>query len=474
MRSSFYDGDRSENGMTHIGRNDPCPCGGGRKYKHCHGSPLRETLRLPVALPPDLRIRVADDQERLRRRHQGLGRPIMSIVGSDGVRTVTIGDRRMRGKWRMFPDFLHDYMKDVFASDWGNSELAKAPEDRHPLLNLYQKVCWLQNADHLAQGGEIFQSKITGAVSLYLGLAYNLYCVEHNARTQPDWARWIGKLKTTPDFEATCYEAMAAGALTRAGFVLDFVDETADGKKVEFLATYPPTGARFAVECKRRCRGESEKSREGKHLSQAISQNQTGLPLVAFIELDVAQRLDRRDEVPQLLRGAIGRLVRFEKGPGANLPPAYVFVTNQPQAHFLDDEVSYFGYLHGFKIPGLEFREKITLDEMIANRDAHPEIHALLSSFTEHAHVPNTFDGMEAYSEREHASPLECFDVALKAHKDMPRETLLRMMAGWQDADAIEAMTQPELAVHYAKVAGMNLYHAAKQSLDRRAQRPRG
>jgi preprotein translocase subunit SecA len=20
-----------------VGRNDPCPCGSGRKYKHCHG-----------------------------------------------------------------------------------------------------------------------------------------------------------------------------------------------------------------------------------------------------------------------------------------------------------------------------------------------------------------------------------------------------------------------------------------------------
>ena len=22
----------------HISRNDPCPCGSGKKYKHCHGS----------------------------------------------------------------------------------------------------------------------------------------------------------------------------------------------------------------------------------------------------------------------------------------------------------------------------------------------------------------------------------------------------------------------------------------------------
>jgi len=31
------------------GRNDPCPCGGGRKFKHCHGNP-RPAPRLAVAL----------------------------------------------------------------------------------------------------------------------------------------------------------------------------------------------------------------------------------------------------------------------------------------------------------------------------------------------------------------------------------------------------------------------------------------
>jgi preprotein translocase subunit SecA len=23
--------------FPHVGRNDPCPCGSGKKYKHCHG-----------------------------------------------------------------------------------------------------------------------------------------------------------------------------------------------------------------------------------------------------------------------------------------------------------------------------------------------------------------------------------------------------------------------------------------------------
>ena len=31
--------------MSKIGRNDPCPCGSGKKYKHCHlGSTLEEDV----------------------------------------------------------------------------------------------------------------------------------------------------------------------------------------------------------------------------------------------------------------------------------------------------------------------------------------------------------------------------------------------------------------------------------------------
>ncbi|HZR50700.1 MAG TPA: SEC-C metal-binding domain-containing protein [Streptosporangiaceae bacterium] len=25
--------------FDHVGRNDPCPCGSGRKFKRCHGDP---------------------------------------------------------------------------------------------------------------------------------------------------------------------------------------------------------------------------------------------------------------------------------------------------------------------------------------------------------------------------------------------------------------------------------------------------
>jgi len=28
---------RLQEAFAHAGRNDPCPCGSGKKFKHCHG-----------------------------------------------------------------------------------------------------------------------------------------------------------------------------------------------------------------------------------------------------------------------------------------------------------------------------------------------------------------------------------------------------------------------------------------------------
>jgi preprotein translocase subunit SecA len=32
-------GPTSGDDFSRVGRNDPCPCGSGRKYKRCHGDP---------------------------------------------------------------------------------------------------------------------------------------------------------------------------------------------------------------------------------------------------------------------------------------------------------------------------------------------------------------------------------------------------------------------------------------------------
>lgn len=452
-------------------RNKPCSCGSGLKAKRCHdcGSHLSTmTAGIEMAHRQSQMqwfLAQQEERERLRQRHQGLGRPIISVVLGDGTRVVAVGRRRFRGRWKTFPDFLMHYIKVQFESVWGNAELAKPAEDRHPLLNLYQQVCSIQR-EAVGATGEIYESRITGAVSIFVGLAYNLYCVEHNASTQPVWERWLHRLRTKNDFDAACYEAMAAGAFARAGFVIDFDDDTAlDSRHVEFIVTHPRTGRRFAVECKRRNHNEGTKPREVKHLNKAIGQNETGLPLIAFIELGRPVQYSRGEGFPEHLLGAVRRLELHARSEQADkFPPVYVMLTNQPQAHFPDEVVGFVGYLHGFKIPGMEFRQTGPLEDLLAARDAHPEIHELLRSFNEHSHFPNTFDGQERLSERGLRTPLDYYDFVYGAYSETPRQQLLEFMKNWPNQEELVVLEQQELARRYSIHWACMLIQHVKQS----------
>src|SRR5688500_17918638 len=63
-----------------VGRNEPCPCGSQKKYKHCHGQ-LRASMATD-SLPPGLDARLAAVKalHKRRQQQQGLGRPIVSTV----------------------------------------------------------------------------------------------------------------------------------------------------------------------------------------------------------------------------------------------------------------------------------------------------------------------------------------------------------------------------------------------------------
>lgn len=111
------------------GRNQPCPCGSGRKYKRCHGSvapaaPSRE----PPTAPASTSFASAADrraaQEFIRQRQQGLGRPIIAAKLGDR-QFVSVGKTLYQSaRWKTFPDFLDDYIRRVFDPGWGNDEIA--------------------------------------------------------------------------------------------------------------------------------------------------------------------------------------------------------------------------------------------------------------------------------------------------------------------------------------------------------------
>ena len=182
-------------------------------------------------------------REHQRRLMQGLGRPIISWEGPNGLRFVAIGKMlRWSRAWRTFPDFLSDYIKHALTPEWGNAELKKPLEERHPLLQWYHKLCEFQRAQVKNANG-IYQTQATGVVRAYLGLAYDLYLCQHNAEL-PELL--LNRLRNAETFEGALYETRIIASLARAGFTIELEDESdASRSHCELTATHKETGRNF-------------------------------------------------------------------------------------------------------------------------------------------------------------------------------------------------------------------------------------
>lgn len=218
------------------GRNSPCPCGSGKKYKRCHGS--IEPAAAPAApkLPSDewLRQMLAQNEaeNRQREQQQGMGRPIISFA-TNGYRIVCVGNRVFYSpKWKTFHDFLRDYPAMLFGQPWMAKQHKKAPTERNPYLQ------WMQRAfdDHKRLAtkklGEITFGPATAASSSVMSLAYNLYLIHHNLpankKTEQLCQKIIKRLKNPDQFWGALYETYAFSLFALAGFTMELEDE-ADG-----------------------------------------------------------------------------------------------------------------------------------------------------------------------------------------------------------------------------------------------------
>src|ERR1700750_1934530 len=111
----------------HIGRNDPCPCKSGLKYKRCCGNPLKKKTVVSGSISPEMLTELHRQQaaELIRQQQQGLGKPIISAE-INGTRIVAAGNTLYWSlKWKTFADFLGGYVKQILGGDWGNAEIAK-------------------------------------------------------------------------------------------------------------------------------------------------------------------------------------------------------------------------------------------------------------------------------------------------------------------------------------------------------------
>ncbi len=80
--------------MPRLSRNDPCWCGSGKKYKHCHlryDTVQRRATRAAGPLPSGVILKSEDQIEGIRRSCQ-LTREILDMLGPRIVRGVTTGE----------------------------------------------------------------------------------------------------------------------------------------------------------------------------------------------------------------------------------------------------------------------------------------------------------------------------------------------------------------------------------------------
>ncbi|MGQ7934715.1 YecA family protein [Paraburkholderia sp. D1E] len=373
--------------MAKIGRNDPCPCGGGRKFKHCHGSPAyQESQRTQIQKI----VKQAQAVEVQRARQQGLGRPIISAQTENGYRFVAVKDKLMYSdKWKTFHDFLVAYIASVLGADWGAAELAKSPMIRHPVSNWYQLACANQRR-YVKEPGKVGSGPMTGADAAYLFLAYDLYALAHNAELQ---AKLIARLKNIDNFEGARYEVFVAATLIRAGFEIEFENE--DDRTTthcEFTARFKRSGKKFSVEAKHRA---GARPRLGRLFINAM-QKKADHPRIVFIDANMPDDGGTQNGPPMMnvairkLRGLEGNLIN-----GKPLPAAYVIVTNTPWHHHLDS-TSFRCCLDvdGFQIP--DFKANVpapSLRDAIDARERHIELHELMKSIQDHSKIPSTFDG---------------------------------------------------------------------------------
>lgn len=373
-------------GMAKVGRNSPCPCGSGKKYKRCHGFTNHKenfTSQIEDAIPRVEAMRVQ------RERQQGLGNPIVSAEHL-GHRFVAVKNRLLHSqKWKTFHDFLGDYIKMAMGTDWGNTELAKPLDERHPILVWYHHLC-LHQQQYIKQPGKVHSAQMTGADAAYMHLAYDLYALDHNAELQE---RLVGRLRDRDNFAGARYEVYVAATLIRAGFEIEFENED-DGSRshCEFTATFTRTGKRFSVEAKHRA---GNKFRLGRQLNRALAKQATH-PRIVFIDINVMSN-PTDTEVPAYIRRALADLRAFEgrKVNGKPLPDAYLVVTNTPWHHHLqDDAFRCSAMAEGFQIPDFKVDTSFpSLRAAIEARERHIEIHDLMRSMQDHTDIPSTFDG---------------------------------------------------------------------------------
>lgn len=402
-------------GMAGVGRNSPCPCGSGKKYKRCcwlsKDAPTSPQARpqvlhgAPREIPADVLAAFQQHQQREAARTQRYG-DLRPPIATDfqGHKLVAVGSTLTWAKnWRTFHDFLVTYAAGIVGKEWGDAEIAKPFDERHPIAQWYHQFCEFQASHNAPNADGISEAVASGPVMAFLWVAYDLYTLEHHALLQ---AKLVERLKNGAQFQGARYELSVAAAFVRTGLDVTLEDEAdTETSHCEFSATHKATGGTYSVEAKSRHRDGylgrpgtpkplAEINADVYALLQRALRKRAEHERVVFIDLNIPPD-DRNLLEADWFKRVVEQMSRLQASQEGNpYPPAFLFFTNHPY-HYVGNDAPEPGrraLLTAINIPAFQADSSTGSDTVQYLTQAHPAILALYHSVTTHVEIPHSFD----------------------------------------------------------------------------------
>lgn len=250
-----------------LGRNDPCFCGSGRKYKKCclphertpNLRPITDGQFSPKEVAEIEQLRIKMERERQERqavlRQFGIYIELINPISHQGrTHYIHAGAVASIGKENAtYHEILIYNLQQVLGVEWWNDQVAKPWDEMHHIARCFKHVSdTVKDRSLWEPVTDAVSAKITDGYAKYLlNLAFDIFILSHTKNTPPP--DWIERLKSYDQFEGKRYEISVASIFARAGCKLEYLsDERGKAKHPEFKATLPETDDTAYVEAKAR------------------------------------------------------------------------------------------------------------------------------------------------------------------------------------------------------------------------------
>jgi hypothetical protein len=371
MSSGPRSGKRNKPGK--VGRNDPCFCGSGLKYKKCH---LLEGVKppRPVAIPyEELEKHQQESQERKDfLRSKGIYVELPNTISHKGKTLLAVGNQIMveENPYATFHQLLFRNLQQTLGEEWWTQQEGKPVDEQHYIYRCFLELRGSEKRDDLnvTQVDEHTRSMVTtGNTQALLSLAFDVWMLAHKSYLRDEW---MNRLRNRNEYQGVRYEIGVASMFVRQGCELEFYDNDRieeDGrppKRAEFVAVHTESGNKVAVEAKsRQVHGvlhtpgtlnyrRAIKGDINDLYKKALLKVTDGLPLIIFIDVnspsEAGQAVQESQWFADIRRSFDSRPEPTDENPDKH---AAIFITNY-SSHYQGDQASiggqhlYIGSLH--------------------------------------------------------------------------------------------------------------------------------